>query len=203
MTEPLLEPLLRQFRAQRVLRHIPPHSTLLDIGCGVSGRFLQSISHHIKQGVGVDFKVEPRKTGNIETLQLKLDHQLPFPDQSFEIVTMLAVLEHIEHEQAILQEIYRVLIPNGKLILTVPSLWSQPILEFLAYRLKLVSEAEIRDHKRYYNRQKLKQSLVIQAGFQDFYHQYFQLGMNNFCTVVKKRSPPPKAPPLTIAFPNH
>ncbi|WP_017304602.1 class I SAM-dependent methyltransferase [Spirulina subsalsa] len=197
MPEPLLEPLLRQFRTQRVVRHIPPHSILLDIGCGVSGCFLQSISHHIKKGVGVDFKVQPHKTGNIETLKLRLDHQLPFPDQSFEIVTMLAVLEHIEHEQAILQEIHRVLVPNGKLILTVPSLWAQPILEFLAYRLKLVSEAEIRDHKRYYNRQKLKQSLVIQAGFQDFYHQYFQLGMNNFCTVIKKHPiPSPIPPPL-------
>jgi ubiquinone/menaquinone biosynthesis C-methylase UbiE len=99
---------------------------------------------------------------------------------------MLAVLEHIENEQQILKEIYRVLVPGGKLIITVPSVWSQPILEFLAYKLRIVSEAEIRDHKRYYNREKLKKVLMDDNRFQEFNHQYFQVWMNNFCTVVKR-----------------
>ncbi|MCW6037307.1 class I SAM-dependent methyltransferase [Spirulina subsalsa FACHB-351] len=184
--EPLLEPILRNFRLKKVVKNISKNSTLLDIGCGTSATFLKSISSHIKQGVGVDFKVNPIEINNIKTIQIKLDDQLPFQDESFEVVTMLAVLEHIEYEQEILKEIKRILKPNGKLILTVPSVWSKPILEFLAYQLKIVSEAEIRDHKRYYNRNKLRQSLVVNAGFQEFQHQYFQLWMNNFCTVVKK-----------------
>lgn len=43
---------------------------------------------------------------------------LPFEDESFEVVTMLAVLEHLNHPLAIIKEIRRVLTPNGKLILT-------------------------------------------------------------------------------------
>lgn len=69
--------------------------------------------------------------------------------------------------------------------MTVPSVWAQPVLEFLAYRLKIVSEAEIRDHKRYYNRAKLHRVLVDEGGFKNFNHRYFQLWMNNFCTVNK------------------
>ncbi|MDB9539121.1 class I SAM-dependent methyltransferase [Anabaenopsis arnoldii] len=185
MSEALLEPILRRLRLWRVQPHIPKNSLLLDIGCGTKATFLKAIAPHIKQGFGVDFKVKDLQMGNIQTKQLRFENHLPFADESFEVVTMLAVLEHIEQEREILQEIYRVLIPGGKLILTVPSVWSQPVLEFLAYRLKIVSAAEIRDHKRYYNRQKLHRVLVNLTNFENFHHQYFQLGMNNFCTVVK------------------
>lgn len=183
--EPILEPLLRQFRLRRVVNHIPPQAKLLDVGCGTAAAFLRAIAPRIDQGVGVDFKVAPVEVGNLTTQQMMLGEQLPFESASFDVVTLLAVLEHIEHEQAILQEIHRVLKPGGKLILTVPSVWAQPVLEFLAYRLGIVSEAEIRDHKRYYNRQLLRQALVDGAGFEDFRHQYFQLWMNNICWVTK------------------
>lgn len=159
MSEPFLEPILRQLRLHRVKKHIPKGSVILDIGCGTKASFLKTISPYIKQGFGVDFKVKEFQIGNIQTKQLRLENNLPFADESFQVVTMLAVLEHIENEREILQEIHRVLIPGGKLVLTVPSVWSQPVLEFLAYKLKIVSEAEIQDHKRYYNRKKLKKVL--------------------------------------------
>ncbi|HEY9696876.1 MAG TPA: class I SAM-dependent methyltransferase [Trichocoleus sp.] len=185
MNEPLLEPVLRRWRLRQVMPWIPPGAKLLDIGCGRSATFLRTISPHIRQGVGVDFKVEPIQGQNIETIQLKLAYDLPFEDSSFDVVTMLAVLEHIEHEKAILLEVQRVLRDGGKLILTVPSVWSQPLLEFLSYQLKIVDEAEIRDHKRYYNRKKLNQVLINEVGFQEFHHHYFQFWMNNFCTVAR------------------
>lgn len=184
--EPTLEPILREMRLRRVISQIPEKSVLLDVGCGTSATFLKTISHQIKQGFGVDFKVDDTQFSNIKTTQLRLDNKLPFEDSSFDVVTMLAVLEHIEKEQEILREIYRVLIPGGKLIITVPSVWAQPVLEFMAYKLRIVSEAEIRDHKRYYNRENLKKVLIEDNRFQEFTHQYFQLGMNNFCTVVKR-----------------
>lgn len=185
MKEAVLEPLLRWMRLRKVIHQIPSGSRVLDVGCGRSATFLKTVSNHIDYGIGIDFKVTPINTKNIQTMQVKLEHELPFEDSSFDVVTMLAVLEHIEHEQHILKEIYRVLKKQGKLVLTVPSVWSQPVLEFLAYRLKIVEEMEIRDHKRYYDRNKLKKVLVEETGFQNFNHQYFQFWMNNFCTVVK------------------
>jgi ubiquinone/menaquinone biosynthesis C-methylase UbiE len=186
MSEPFLEPVLRWMRLRRVISHIPKNSVVLDVGCGRTAAFLKAISPRIKQGFGVDFKTDDIQFNNIQTTQLRLENHLPFKDSTFDVVTMLAVLEHIDKEQEILSEIYRVLVPRGKLVITVPSVWSQPVLEFLAYKLKIVSEAEIRDHKRYYNRDKLKKVLINVTGFQDFHHQYFQFGMNNFCTVVKR-----------------
>jgi ubiquinone/menaquinone biosynthesis C-methylase UbiE len=186
MSEAILEPILRWMRLQQVVPHIQRNSNVLDIGCGRSAAFLRSIAPHINQGIGIDFKVDQHiEIANIKTQRQVLDKDLPFADASFDVVTMLAVLEHIENEPEILSEVHRVLAPNGKLILTVPSIWAQPVLEFLAYKLKLVSKDEIQDHKRYYTHDKLKEVLVENTGFQKFSHRYFQFWMNNFCIVIK------------------
>ena len=115
----------------------------------------------------------------------KLCH-LPFPNESFEIITMLAVLEHLNYPLAMLQEIARVLKPNGILLLTVPSHLAKPVLEFLAFRLKIVSEAEIADHKRYYNKRDLRELVASVPELTLTKHTYFQLGMNNFCIIHKR-----------------
>ncbi len=185
MSEPFLEPILRWFRLRKVTSQIPHGARLLDVGCGRSARFLKTVESQISYGVGIDFKVVPLRTAKLETIQTHLDQQLPFADSSFDVVTMLAVLEHIEHEKSILSEIRRVLRQDGKLVLTVPSVWAQPVLEFLSFKLKIVDEMEIKDHKRYYNRKILRQVLVDEIGFRNFQHHYFQLWMNNFCAVVK------------------
>lgn len=180
-----LDPMLRWLRCREVISQIPPDCWLLDLGCGRSAAFLQRVSPQLEQGIGVDCQVKAMKAENWQTLPLRLTEALPFADASFDRVTMLAVLEHLEHERLILQEVRRVLKPGGKLVLTVPSVWAKPVLELLAYRLKLIDAEEIRDHKRYYNRARLYQVLVEETQFQSFEHHYFQLWMNNFCTVAK------------------
>jgi hypothetical protein len=42
-----------------------------------------------------------------------------------------------------------------------------------------VNEAEIRDHKQYFNRKDLAE-IFSEAGFVRVMHNYFQLWMNNF-----------------------
>lgn len=101
---------------------------------------------------------------------------------------MLAILEHLNYPLEMLKQIARVLKPNGILLLTVPSHLAKPVLEFLAFRLKIVSEAEIRDHKAYYNKKDL-QNLIAQVP--NLYlntHKYFQCGMNNFAIISKIES---------------
>ena len=181
----LLEPLLRWLRFRKVISQIPADCRLLDLGCGQSAWFLRRVASRLEQGVGIDFKVKAMQLENLQLLPLKLSEALPFADASFDIVTMLAVLEHLEHEHLILQEVRRILKPGGKLVLTVPSIWAKPVLELLAYRLNWVDEQQIRDHKRYYNRARLYQVLIAETAFQSFQHHYFQLWMNNFCTVTK------------------
>lgn len=191
MKEALLEPILRKMRVARVLPAFRsrPGCVVLDIGCGWEARLLRDCEPYISKGFGIDFKAPALKTAKICTTQSTLVDSLPYEDATFDIVTMLAVLEHLTFPRAIVSEILRVLKPGGTLLLTVPSRWAKPVLEFLAYRCKIVSEAEIRDHKQYYDKKTLT-DLLVECGFVVAAHRYFQLGMNNFCVSVKPASGP-------------
>ncbi len=48
--------------------------------------------------------------------------RLPFADESFDLVCLLDVLEHLENDGAALEEYARVLKPDGTLFLSVPAL---------------------------------------------------------------------------------
>ena len=181
MYEPVLEPLLRKMRIARVLpllRRIP-QCRLLDIGCGWEAKFLLDVEPYIASGVGIDLKAPIIQTEKLTTVRTRLGEALPFADDSFDVVTMLAVLEHLVCPESMLREVCRVLAPNGFLAGTVPSNIAKPVLEFLSYRLGIVSEEEIRDHKQYYNRDSLV-ALFAKTGFTDIKHRYFQFGMNNY-----------------------
>lgn len=99
MKEPILESFLRKMRINKVLPIIKkyPNSKLLDIGCGFNYKFLLEIEPYISEGYGIDFKVPELKNGKIKTKQIKIEKKLPFTDNMFDIITMLAVLEHLEY----------------------------------------------------------------------------------------------------------
>lgn len=181
MKEELLEPLLRKMRISRILPIIKkyPQCNLLDVGCGWEARLLLSIEDHISKGVGIDFKAPNICRNKISTIAAEISKTLPFESNSFDVVTLLAVLEHLSFPEDILREINRVLKPGGVLVGTVPSKIAQPVLEFLSYRLGIINPREIRDHKRYYDKDSLA-DILQHAGFNDIKHNYFQLGMNNF-----------------------
>jgi SAM-dependent methyltransferase len=47
-------------------------------------------------------------------------HHLPFPDGSFQLVVSLETIEHLEHPEAFLDEVRRVLARDGLLVLSTP-----------------------------------------------------------------------------------
>lgn len=98
---------------------------------------------------------------------------------------MLAVIEHLSNPIAMLREIERLLVPNGILLLTAPSHAAKPVLEFLSYKLHIIDEREIRDHKRYYNKRDFIESLAQVPKLKLIQHNYFQCGMNNFLKAQK------------------
>lgn len=187
MREQFLEPLLRHLRIRRVLPVLRkyPRCRLLDVGCGWQAAFLKAVAPYIGTGVGIDMKAPEINTDKITTRRVKLDDRLPLDDASFDVVTMLAVLEHVQEVDAIVHEIRRVLRPGGVFCGTVPSVWAKPVLEFLAFRCGIVNPEEIHDHKRYFTRDSLRELFVMNGfGINGFSHHYFQLGMNNFFSIL-------------------
>lgn len=89
--------------------HIPrapsPGSLCLDLGCG-AGDYRKPLETAGYKWVGLDY-------GHIKAPLWADAHALPFPDNSFDFVISLAVLEHIEHPAVMLREVCRVLKPGG------------------------------------------------------------------------------------------
>lgn len=162
----LLEKFLSEKRAQKANEFIPNSfrdGNILDIGCGFYPHFLTSTKFKNKFGIdpAVNTQVKGIKLQKIDIAKQKL----PFKDNSFEVVTMLAVFEHIEKEKltSAIKEINRVLKPEGRLIITTPSPWSDKLLHHMA-RLGLISSEEIHDHKSHYTQSKIL-DIIESSGF--------------------------------------
>lgn len=183
--EPFGEKFLSYLRFKKISKYIPKNSVVLDLGCGFNGNFLKYVDKKISKGIGIDISVNKKISGSkIKLSEHNLNLKFPFSDNSFDTVTSLANLEHLVNPKENLREICRVLKPGGVLLLTAPSTYNKPVLEFLAYKLKLISKEEIRDHKNYFDKKTLL-DYCKQAGFSSVNHEYFQLFLNNFILAQK------------------
>lgn len=99
----------------------------LDIGCG-DGNFttLMAKSCGAKDVYGVDISekgVEMARKNGIKAFKVDVDEErLPFDDNYFDVVTALEVIEHLFDPDNFLEEVYRVLQPNGVFVLSTPNL---------------------------------------------------------------------------------
>ena len=182
--EELLEPLLRAWRTKVITRYLDRETRLLDVGCGFSGEFLKKVRARIGSGVGIDRKVCHLDDGRIRLINLTFDRELSFKDDEFGVVTMFAVIEHLDHPGDIVREVHRVLRPGGMLIITTPSPRAEPLLKLLA-TLHLVSPEEIEDHKHYFSQEELR-AILKDAGFGIVDTSSFELGMNTL--IVGKKA---------------
>ncbi len=182
--EALTEPLLRRIRRNKALRYIPVNSALCDIGCGLNGDFLRSISHKISMGIGIDKKVTPYHDNKIKLMRVDIGKGLSLESEMFDSVTLLAVLEHLEHPYPVLKECYRILKPAGVLVLTTPTPLSKPLLEFLSFKLRIISREEVEDHKHYFTGREIKTNLEI-IGFQSVVSKTFLFKLNRLVVAYK------------------
>ena len=104
------------------------------------------------QVTGLDFNPRPLPVAQQRGLEVLRGSgsELPFPDDTFDLVALLDTIEHIPDELAVLNEVRRVLKPDGRLIITVPAfmwLWSY--------------NDDINDHQRRYTEPELRQKLEL------------------------------------------
>jgi len=98
-----------------------PRGTVLDVPTG-EGALAARL---IEAGFEVrccDLYPEIFRLEGVEIHQGDLDAELPFADHSFDFLTCLEGLEHIENPQQAMREFARVLKPGGHLIVSVPNI---------------------------------------------------------------------------------
>lgn len=175
-----LEPLLRLLRIRKVKKYIPYGARLLDLGCGFDGNFLRSIKNHISLGVGVDKKIECKSSDNLFFIKSSFDDLDLIGQRSFDCVTLLAVIEHLDNPEEFITRISLFVKQGGIFIITTPTPCAKPVLNFLSFRLGVVSREEIGDHKRYFGKRDLT-TLLKRCNFRVIKYAYFELGFNSLC----------------------
>ena len=121
---------------------------ILDAGCG-SGRNMVELA---RRGAvtGIELAApslqaaRARDVGRV--LPGSLDDPLPFDDGAFDLAVALDVLEHVADDRGALCELARVLVPGGRLLVTVPQyawLWGEH--DVLAHHHRRYTRALLRD----------------------------------------------------------
>lgn len=135
-----------QYRSiyQLVLKHIAPNLTVLDWGAG-NGHFSYFLVNAGYQTSGYGFGCLPHICQSFSPNKYSYKEgnwsdpiTIPFPDQSFDAVVSIGVLEHVRetggNEIASLNEIHRILKPNGLFIgVHLPNRYSW--IEYIARKM--------------------------------------------------------------------
>jgi SAM-dependent methyltransferase len=143
---------------------VEAHS-VLDVGCG-AGTNLDLLARRYGEASihGIDLERAAlhfcRKKRSLPVCQATAT-RLPYRAGSFDLVAALDALEHVEDDQAALDELFRVCRPGGTLFVTVP-----------AFRFLWGELDELGHHYRRYTRKELL-TKVSRAGFSITFVRFF------------------------------
>ena len=164
----------------------------LDVGCGPYNRFVNEyLDGH---GLGIDVV----HYDGLDEGQVFDDlTRLPFPDASFDSVSLIAVLHHIPKplRKAELAEMHRVLKPGGRLVLTMttpPAAWlihriTRIHARFLGVQYDIDLLREMEEDEEDFVTEKEVRKLSAGAGFSSMTRKYFltQWGLNRLFVIRK------------------
>jgi SAM-dependent methyltransferase len=160
----LVLPLTRWLRAVHAERYIGAGERLLDIGCG-DGYFLRR--QRMTERIGLDKRLGDEVTDRLD-----------FPDDHFDYVTMLAVIEHIAEPGPIVAEIHRVLKPGGRFVFTTPKRSAEVLIRLYARDIE-------EEHETYFDLARVR--ALAGERFELTGHHSFILGLNQaFCLTALK-----------------
>ena len=102
---------------------------MLDIGCATCGLMAEFINRRWDaEGIEVSPEIIAfDKRMGFDVVQGPVE-QVKYPGAEFNLITMTHVIEHLPNPKRTLQEIYRILAPNGKLFIRTPNCESIPRL---------------------------------------------------------------------------
>jgi SAM-dependent methyltransferase len=118
------------------INHFEPFPALfegadvLDLGSGFGGRTVKFLEYGAKTVVGLEVTQQmvhhgeqfarERDVSERVSFVLGTGEQIPCPDDSFDLIAMMDVMEHVVDPSRVLAECARVLRPNGRLALVFP-----------------------------------------------------------------------------------
>lgn len=161
-----------RYRLNELLeKHLPENGTglrLLDAGCG-TGHHLAELRKRGFQVAGVDASKEMlihARKNNPESEVLEADvEEIPFPDESFDIILSIEVLRHLPRSAKTISEMERLLKPGGFCLVTATPLLNlngYALINNLAHRVKIGNLAR---HKQSFHTSTRLRKEFSQGGF--------------------------------------
>jgi len=152
-----------------------PDPRILDVGCGTGANLKMLAACGKAEGVDISPQaVEFCRERGLDSVKLGAIEHLPYEDDSFEIVTALDVVEHLDDDVGGLREMRRVLRPDGRLLLFVP-----------AFMFLWGVQDDVSNHRRRYTLPRLLKA-VEAAGFSVEWSSYANISF--FLPVLVVRS---------------
>ena len=178
-----LDRVLQQWRFSKVAPLVGRSTRVLDIGCADGAMFRRF--PHVAAFVGIDPDVE--RSGDLAPHAKLLRGVFPEAlagDGAFDVITLLAVLEHVptEAQPLLAANCARYLAPGGRLVITVPSPVVDRILAVLKF-LRLVDGMSVEQHYGFDARSTPR--LFTAVGLRLVRSERFQFGVNNLFVFEK------------------
>jgi SAM-dependent methyltransferase len=178
-----LDRLIQRWRIVRATPFIPRGVRILDVGCA-DGALFRRLGSFLGEGLGVDPALLQPDTGHrYRLIPGTFPEDLP-DDRPFDVITLLAVVEHIPRNQqaALAQACVQALRPGGRVIITTPSPAVDHVLRVLK-ALRLVDGMALEQHYGF-NPSEVVPTFTT-AGMTLVAGRRFQLGLNNLFVFRK------------------
>jgi SAM-dependent methyltransferase len=161
-----------------------PDDELLEVACG-SAYFLDKYAGHVRRVAGLDLSdvqvglarqrlADRIAAGTAEIVQGDAG-TLPWPDETFSVVTVMGSFECFPDPEQVLAELHRVLRPGGRAVMNIGE-WVEPGTQThrMLDLMWVWSEDDVR-------------RMVEQAGFTDVTISYASTAVNRLDDVISKR----------------
>lgn len=152
--------------AIKICLDLPPATRLLDIGCGsaIMGRALGEKGFNELYAVEKD----PQARQNAGRFYRQVEEGLePFAAQSFDVILLLDVLEHLAEPLSFLQQALALLAPGGRALISVPNVahWSVRLMLLLGFFEYTERGILDRTHLHFFTRRSFRRMLKELLGF--------------------------------------
>ncbi len=162
-------------------RYVPKGGSVLDLGCGSGGILLKARDKYDCHGVEISsYLVDLANQHEGLTVKLGDIQTIDFDGQTFDAITMVSIIEHLDDPLGTVQRCYDLLKPGGALFVKTVNYtcWNHVFMRHKWVGLRPP------DHVVYFTPKNLRQTL-IKVGFKNVKNTYGYLSDNMYCDGFK------------------